>query len=230
MNTRRRCCRPTTTPSSVPSAAPSAAPTTTAPTSPGDTYGPSTAPTFGDLCVEIDSRRKCRSKKAKRWLGCKWSMGACAVKRADFTQPTPLECGGAACCELNKAACKGRNIVNNRVWRKKYGKNPKKVCKYTKDKSMQNKTPDGKCDQELHLMGAHKPNIKQPIVSFRLVISSRSLNYSTPHHTQVSTTHCACRSDLLRCFTVFGKSTSRSPLLESEMHRSLPSSVEMFLK
>ena len=133
MNTRRRCCR---------------------------SSAPTTAPTVSDLCVGIDRRRKCRSKKAKRWLGCKWS-GACAVKHADFIQPIPLECGGTACCELNKRACKGTG-VHARKWAKKQGMNPKKVCKYTKDKSMQNKTPDGKCDQELNLMGAHKPNIEHP--------------------------------------------------------------------
>ena len=93
------------------------------------------------------------------------------MKNADFTQPTPLECGGAACCELNERACKGTG-VHAREWAREQGVNPKKVCKYTKDKSMQNKTPDGKCDQEFHLMGAHKPNIEQPIVSFRLLWSS----------------------------------------------------------
>ena len=68
------------------------------------------------------------------------------MKRADFTQPTPLECGGTACCELNKRACKGTG-VHARKWAKKQGTNPKKACKYTKDKSMQNKTPDGKCNR-----------------------------------------------------------------------------------
>ena len=84
-------------------------------------------------------------------------MGACAVKRADFTQPTPLECGGAACCELNERACKGTG-VHAREWAREQGVNPKKVCKYTKDKSMQNKTPDGKCNRvgfdALHLSNA----------------------------------------------------------------------------
>ena len=118
---------------------------------------PTTAPTVSDLCVDIDLRRKCRSKKAKRWLGCKWSMGACAVKRADITQPTPLECGGEACRELNKRACKGTG-VHARKWAKKQGMNPKKVCKYTKDKSMQNKTPDGKCNQ--HRVMGLRPSLK----------------------------------------------------------------------
>ena len=117
---------------------------------------PTAAPTVSDLCVDIDRRRKCRSKKAKRWLGCKWS-GACAVKNADFTQPTPLECGGAACCELNKRACRGTGI-HARKWRRKYKMNMRKACKYTKDKSMQNKTPDGKCNQ--HRVMGFRPSLK----------------------------------------------------------------------
>ena len=112
-----------------------------------------TASPVSDLCVEIDRRRKCKSKKARRWLGCKWSKGACAVKRADFTQPTPLDCNGVgkACCELNKRACKGTG-VHARKWARKYKVNPRKACKYNKDKSMQNKTPDGKCDCRVDLL------------------------------------------------------------------------------
>lgn len=65
------------------------------------------------------------------------------MKNVNFEQPIPLACVGP-CCELNKIACKGRNVANYRAWKEKYDKDPKKTCKYTKDKSLQNLTPDGK--------------------------------------------------------------------------------------
>ena len=67
------------------------------------------------------------------------------MKRADFTQPVPLVCTGH-CCELNKRACKGTG-VHARKWARKYKMNPRKGCKFTKDKSMQSTNPDGKCDR-----------------------------------------------------------------------------------
>ena len=74
----------------------------------------------------------------------KWynRLEECFVKNANFEQPIPLECEGS-CCGLNMRACKGIG-VHAKAWSKKYSANPKKACKFTKDKSMQNLTPDGK--------------------------------------------------------------------------------------
>ena len=116
---------------------------------------------YSDFCVTLTKKKHCKSRKAKRWLGCKWARrngeASCAVKNPYFEQSTPLRCMGL-CCQLNKRSCRGTG-VHARKWSRKYKMNPKKACKYTKDKSMQTKTPDGKCDQELHSMSAHKPNI-----------------------------------------------------------------------
>ena len=123
--------------------------------------------TNGDFCPAFITgrndrsvtKRDCRQKKPRRWLGCRWTNGQCAKKNPDVVQPIPLVCTGD-CCELNRRACRGTG-TDARKWSRKYKMNPRKSCKYTKDKSMQNKTPDGKCDQELNLMCAHKPNIEQ---------------------------------------------------------------------
>ena len=104
----------------------------------------SVAVTNGDLCLGL-TKRECRQKKPRRWLSCRWADGLCAKKNPDVVQPIPLVCT-EDCCELNKRACKGAG-VHARKWSWKYKMNPKRSCKYTKDKSMQNKTPDGKCNQ-----------------------------------------------------------------------------------
>ena len=101
---------------------------------------------YSDFCATFTKKKHCRSRKAKRWLGCKWSRQngerSCAVKNPYFEQPTPLQCKGP-CCDLNKRACRGTG-VHARKWRRKNKMNPKKACKFTKDKSMQTSTPDGK--------------------------------------------------------------------------------------
>lgn len=112
--------------------APSAAPTTT-------------APTATDYCAAF-TRKECHSTQATRWLGCSWSRtdGSCVVRDPSFVQPDPLDCGGHACCSLNKRACRGIG-VHARAWSiDNGGTSPRRVCRYTKDKSMQNQTPDGK--------------------------------------------------------------------------------------
>ena len=111
--------------------------------------------TNGDLCLGL-TKSKCRQKKPKRWLSCRWADGQCAKKNPDVVQPIPLVCT-EDCCELNKRACKGAG-VHARKWSWKYKMNPKRSCKYTKDKSMQNKTPDGKCNQ--HRVMGFRPSLK----------------------------------------------------------------------
>ena len=97
---------------------------------------------YSDFCVAFKKKKHCRTRKAMRWLGCRWSQRSCAVKHPEFVQPTPLQCKGP-CCELNKRSCRGTG-VHARKWRRKHKMNPKKACKFTKDKSMQTQTPDGK--------------------------------------------------------------------------------------
>ena len=56
---------------------------------------------YSDFCATFTKKKHCRSKKAKRWLGCRWTnrddKRSCAVKNPYFEQPTPLQCKGSCC-------------------------------------------------------------------------------------------------------------------------------------